>query len=271
MPSKKAFSFEPFEDLLSYVDSRGVETFAEIEKQFVAAMSAFDQRLASGNLTSGQNQNKGLFFNRLIARLVERCAGLGVAQRGKRPGILLPTVDVDLCFPPDPLSRPAMIAEVKMAGTPKHPGSPTAGEMGRPAAADVDKRIREIALNVIDLKLADVQGGTTSIGDITSWIRETRPRFFALFGMRVIDINDYGKVIQRFQYLANSYSDGVGLALYEPVDPTTAAGRVTYRAVKPPGGMSIDDSVKRICRLIKAESAQPLRTIPPEEIKPPLE
>src|SRR5438093_5512661 len=184
-------------------------------------MRAFDWEMSQGHLTSGENQNKGLFFNELIARLVERCAGFGVAQRGKRPGILVPQVDVDLCYPADRKARPALIAEVKMAGTPKHPGSPTAGVMGRRASADVDKRIREIALNVIDLKLADVQGGTTTIGDITSWIQETRPAFFAMFGLRVIDDNDHRKVLDKFQYLANSYANGVGLALYRPADPST--------------------------------------------------
>jgi hypothetical protein len=255
------FSFAPFRSLLERMEADATETFAEIETDFVEAMSAFDHRLAAGKLTSGQNQNKGLFFNQLIARLIERCAGLVVAQRGKRPGILLPTVDVDLCFPADPKTRPAIIAEVKMAGTPKHPRSPQAGIMGRPASADVDKRIREIALNVIDLKLADVKGGTTSIGDITSWIQETRPRFFALFGLRVIDDNDLRKVLGRFQYLGNSYANGVGLALYRPVDPTTAEGRVTYEPIAPPGGMSIDDTVRRICRLVKAAANQPAKQI----------
>lgn len=256
-----AFAFGPFQDLLAYVEVNAVENFSEVEDQFVAAMSAFDQRLVAGQLTSGQNQNKGLFFNELIARLVERCAGLGVAQRGKRPGILLPTVDVDLCFPADPKTRPAIIAEVKMAGTPKHPRSPQAGVMGRPASADVDKRIREIALNVIDLKLADVQGGTTSIGDISSWIQATRPHFFALFGLRVIDENDLRKVLARFQYLANSYANGVGLALYSPVNPETPEGRVTYKPIAAPGGMSIDDTVKRICRLVKSAAEQPPKAI----------
>jgi hypothetical protein len=243
------------------METEGVETFAEIEADFVAAMSAFDHCLVAGELSSGQNQNKGLFFNELIARLIERCAGHGIAQRGKRPGILLPTVDVDLCFPADKSTRPVMIAEVKMAGTPKHPGSPKANKIGRPASADVDKRIREIALNVIDLKLADVQGGKTSIGDISSWIQGTRPRFFALFGLRIVDENDLRKVLGRFQYLANSYANGVGLALYGPVDLDTAEGRVTYAPIVPPGGMSVDDTVVRICRLVKEAAAQPPRQI----------
>jgi hypothetical protein len=130
----------------------------------------------------------------------------------------------------------------------------------------VDKRIREIALNVIDLKLADVQGGTTSIGDISSWIQETRPRFFALFGMRVIDDNDLRKLIGRFQYLANSYANGVGLTLFRPMDPSTAEGRTRYEPVAPPGGMSIDDAVKRMCRLIKAEAKSPQKEIPATEL-----
>lgn len=260
------FSFPPFRVLLDRVQAEGISTFAEVELDFVAAMSAFDHQVAAGNFTSGQNQNKGLFFNELVARFIERCAGVGIAQRGKRPGILLPTVDVDLCFPPDPTTRPAMIAEVKMAGTPKHPGSPQAGIMGRPASADVDKRIREIALNVIDLKLADVQGGTTSIGDITSWIQGTRPRFFALFGLRIVDDNDLRKVLARFQYLANSYANGVGVALYGPTDPTTADGRVTYAPIPPPGGMSIDDTVKRMCRLIKAAAESPQKQMPLDEL-----
>jgi len=128
--------------------------------------------------------------------------------------------------------------------------------LGRPASADVDKRIREIALNVIDLKLADIQGGTTAIGDITSWIQGTRPSFFAIFGMRVIDDNDHRKVLSRFQYLANSYANGVGLALYGPTDAESDEGLVTYRAIKAPGGMSIDDAVKRMCRLIKSAAAE---------------
>ncbi|MBV9661457.1 MAG: hypothetical protein JO337_09895 [Acidimicrobiales bacterium] len=263
---KSPFSFPHFRALLDRVEAERVETFAEIEAEFLHAMGAFDARMAAGELTAGENQNKGLFFNELIARLVERCAGFGVAQRGKRPGILLPHVDVDLCYPADRTARPALIAEIKMAGTPKHPGNPTAGPLGRRASADVDKRIREIALNVIDLKLADVQGGTTTIGDITSWIQETRPRFFAIFGLRVIDSNDHRNLIGRFQYLANSYANGVGIALFEPVDSSTPEGRVTYRSIPPPGGMSIDDAVKRMCRVIKSAASEPTKPIPPDEL-----
>lgn len=267
MPPKSPFSFPEFRALLDQVEAERTDIFAAIEADFLRAMGAFDRRVAAGEFTSGQNQNKGLFFNELIARLVERCAGFGVAQRGKRPGILLPQVDVDLCYPPDRKARPALIAELKMAGTPKHPKSPEAGPLGRRASSDIDKRIREFALNVIDLKLADIQGGTTPSGDITSWIQETRPRCFALFGLRVVDENDHETVVGRFQHLANAYANGVGLALYEPVDRSTPEGRVTYRAIPAPGGMSIDDAVRRMCRVIKSEAGQEQKEIPPEQLR----
>lgn len=74
-------------------------------------------------------------------------------------------------------------------------------------------------------------------------------------------------MVGRFQYLANSYANGVGLALFEPVDPSTPHGRVTYRSIPPPGGMSIDDVVKRMCRVIKSVAHEPTKIIPPEQLK----
>ena len=261
--SKERFSFEPFVALNEAIAAEGVEQFADIQERFLEAMGAFDELQAAGELTSGNYQNKGLFFNDVIARLIERCAGLGVARRGKRPGILMANVDVDVCFPAEPGTRPEVIAETKMMGTPKHPKSPTAGPLGRPGSHDLDKRIREIALNVIDLKLADADGGAQPIGDIATWIQQTTPPFFGFFGIRVVNAGDLAAVIGRAQLLANSYANGVGLCLYEPVNPNTPEGRVTYSAVKPPGGMTIDDAIRRICRQIKSAAGKAPREATP--------
>ena len=251
MPSP--FEFAPFRELLDAVAREGIDTFAELEPRFLAAMSAFDAMQAAGVLSSGQNQNKGLFFNELMGRLLERCAGVGVAKRGKRPGVLLASVDVDLCYPSDPVRSPAVIAETKMAGTPQHPlNRNTTPVQGRRASADIAKRVREIALNVIDLKLADAAGGSAPIGDIATWIQQQRPAVFALFGLRLTDDNDQRLAIRDAQQLANSYANGVGLALYRPRDISTAAGRTDYVAVRPPGGMSIDDALRRLCRQVRA-------------------
>lgn len=247
------FEFSPFRELLDAIPRQGIDTFAALETRFLSAMSAFDALQAQGLLSSGQNQNKGLFFNELIGRLLERCAGVGVAKRGKRPGVLLAKVDVDLCFPSDPTKPPAVIAETKMAGTPQHPkNAETTPIEGRRASADTAKRVREIALNVIDLKLADVEGGAAPIGDITTWIQQQRPAVFAMFGIRLTDDKDHALVIRDAQRLANSYANGVGLAMYRARDFNSVEGRTDYLPVPPPGGMSIDDALRRLCRQVRA-------------------
>ena len=249
MPSP--FEFAPFRELLAAVSREGLGTFAELEPRFLSTMSAFDQVRAAGGLTSGQNQNKGLFFNELIGRLLERCAGVGVAKRGKRRGVLLDAVDVDLCYPSDRDLAPVVIAETKMFGNPQHPGNlSSTGPEGRRSSADFDKRVREIALNVIDLKLADAAGGAAPVGDIATWVQQQRPAVFALFGVRITDDNDLRLVISKSQQLANSYANGVGLAIYRPHN--TPDGRIAYTAVRPPGGMSIDDALRRLCRQVRA-------------------
>jgi len=246
-----AFEFAPFRELLDAVPLEGIDTFAALEFRFLQAMSAFDTLQAAGALSSGQNQNKGLFFNELMGRLLERCAGVGVAKRGKRRGVLLEKVDVDLCFPL--AGPPVVIAETKMAGTCQHPGnSRTTPVEGRRASADTAKRVREIALNVIDLKLADAAGGAAPIGDISTWIQQQRPAVFAMFGFRLTGTADQALAVRDAQQLANSYANGVGLALYRARDTSTVAGRTDYIAVKPPGGMSIDSVLQRLCRQVRA-------------------
>lgn len=245
------YEFQPFRELLDAVTLEGIDTFSALETRFVAAMSAFDTLQAAGELSSGQNQNKGLFFNELMGRLLERCAGVGVAKRGKRRGVLLENVDVDLCFPAS--GPPLVIAETKMGGTCQHPGNARKTPVeGRRASADTTKRVREIAFNVIDLKLADAAGGSAPIGDVATWIQQQRPAVFAMFGFRLTGDQDHALVVRDAQQLANSYANGVGLALYRPRDVTTSAGRTDYIAVRPPGGMSIDESLRRMCRLVRA-------------------
>jgi hypothetical protein len=245
------FEFPLFRELLDAVTIEGIDTFAALEPRFLVAMGAFDTLQAAGQLSSGQNQNKGLFFNELMGRLLERCAGVGVAKRGKRRGVLLEHVDVDLCFPSS--GPPVVIAETKMAGTCQHPGNAgTTPVEGRRASADTAKRVREIALNVIDLKLADAAGGAAPIGDIATWIQQQRPAVFAMFGFRLTGDHDHALAVRDAQQLANSYANGVGLALYRPRDVTTSAGRTDYVAVRPPGGMTIDDALRRMCRQVRA-------------------
>jgi hypothetical protein len=252
--------FPAFQALLDRVATSGAGTFAAVEAEFLAAMGAFDLQVAAGTLSSGENQAKGQFLVELVALLAENRSGVDLARRARRPGVLLQHVDVDLCHPLT--GTPELVVEAKMAGTPKHPGSPTAGPLGRRASADVDKRVRELALSVIDLKLGSM-GGEFVIGDVPAWLRETLPRFVAVFGLRVIDEADRRAALDRLRHLASSYASGVGVALFEPADPSSAEGRVSYRPIPSPAGMSVDDAVQAMCaslrraRVVSASRWQP--------------
>jgi hypothetical protein len=143
-----------------------------------------------------------------------------------------------------------------MGSTCQHPGNARGTPVeGRRASADTAKRVREIAFNVIDLKLADAAGGSAPIGDVATWIQQQRPAVFAMFGFRLTGDQDHALVVRDAQQLANSYANGVGLALYRPRDVTTPAGRTDYVSVRPPGGMSIDEALRRMCRQVRAAAS----------------
>ncbi len=73
-----------------------------------------------------------------------------------------------------------------------------------------------------------------------------------MLGLRLTGDDDYRLSIRDAQRLANSYANGVGLALYCARDTGTPAGRTDYVRVPPPGGLSIDDALRRMCRQIRA-------------------
>jgi len=73
-----------------------------------------------------------------------------------------------------------------------------------------------------------------------------------MFGFRLTGAADQALAVRDAQQLANSYANGVGLALYRARDTSTVAGRTDYVAVKPPGGMSIDNVLQRLCRQVRA-------------------
>lgn len=114
------FVFVPFDDVILAVRDAQVKRFSEIEAPVLAAIGHFDRLRVTGEVGRGDYQTKARFFNELIASLIDACVGGGqaVAVRGKRPGVLLPQVDVDICFPSDPRARPLLIAETKIMGRP---------------------------------------------------------------------------------------------------------------------------------------------------------
>jgi hypothetical protein len=244
LPPAEARAFSPFVALGDRVADAHLGSWTEVEQEFLAAISAFDTEYSTGNHDSGWYQLKGKFFNDLVVDLVENCSGRHVGRRGKRPGTLFPHIDLDICYPADSHQPPRVAGESKIAGTPPHRGNKN---VARPGSSDIDKRVREVAFNALDIKIAQAPAREQTIVDVADWIRRTDPRYFSFWAFRAENRTDYLRAVRRLDGLAGSYADGVGAFFYEPVAPDRPT---TYRLVEAPDSMRMDRTISRLCRLI---------------------
>lgn len=228
----------------------GAKSWDAVEPIFLRAMEGFDANVASGLADTGDLQNgKGDFFNDVLALLLENCAGVELWSRGGVPGLIIPKHNLDVTYPNDgPIE---FVLEAKAVGTPKHPLSPKTKAIGRAGAADLDKRVKEIAFKAIDLKAeyarhAAMRGETTQpmSGDLTTWLRSVKPRSYVFISARVISDTDLKRVIQ-FAELASQVSDACGLYCFRPVD---ASRPTEYVAAPIPSHLSVARVLFRACQ-----------------------
>ncbi len=173
--------------------AQGAKTWDQVEDRFLRAMEVFDANVASGLANMGALQNgKGDFFNDLLAVLLENCAGVELFSRGGVRGLRFPKHNLDPTFPGEGVVE--FLLEAKTVGTPRHPGSQRQRPIGRAGAADLEKRVKEIGFKAIDLKaeyariLAALgQSPTVIAGDLTTWLRTVRPRYYLFIAARVIN------------------------------------------------------------------------------------
>lgn len=244
--SRPQQSFAPFVELAARVKSEGLASWASVEPEFLVAISAFDTAYSTEEHDSGWYQLKGRFFNDLVVDLVENCSGRAIARRAKRRGTLFPLIDLDVCYPADSGQPPVVAGESKIQGTPPHRRNQNTA---RPGSSDLDKRVREVAMNALDIKITQASAKAQTIVDVVDWIRRSDPRYFSFWAFRADDDVDFKRAVRRLDGLATSYADGVGAFFYEPVaedQPTT------YRILAGPASMSMDRTIERLCRLIAA-------------------
>lgn len=244
----------PLKDAYASAVALGPKAWGQAEDLFLRGMEGFDRNLATGVADMGDLQNgKGDFFNDLLSLLLENCAGVTLYSRGKVPGLMIPRHNLDVTFPAR--GNIEFVLEAKAVGTPKHPGSPKAGPLGRPGAADLDKRIKEIGFKTIDLKaeyarLLAAQGTSpTSItGDLTSWLRSVKPWSYLFIAARVTDAQDLMQVIRKAEHAA-LMCDGVGLFAFKPVHPDSPT---TYESAPVPTGLELARVLHRACLQLTA-------------------
>jgi len=229
--------------------SRRPTRWPQIEPAFLQAMWAFDQNFATGRADQGDNQNgKGDFFTDLIALLLENCSGKALHGRGAVPGLIFPTHALDASYPESGTIE--VLVETKAAGAPKGVRNPhQRNPLGRPGAADLDKRVKEAGLKTIDLKAewARTAGrGGGPAGDLLTWLRRSKPLSFFFMAIRVIDDNDLQRTIH-FANAANQMMDGVGLVAFKP-DMTTNS----YAPQRVPPHVELDRILARVCTTLRA-------------------
>jgi hypothetical protein len=230
------------------------KSWEQVEDLFLRAMEEFDTNVATGIADAGDLQNgKGDFFNDVLALLLENCAGVELWSRGGVPGLIIPKHNLDITYPNDgPIE---FVLEAKAVGTPKHPLAERAGPLGRPGAADLDKRVKEIAFKTIDLKAEyarhAVSRGQTSkamAGDLGTWLRSVKPRSFVFMSARVVSDHDRKRVIQ-FAELAAQVSDACGVFCF---GPSSEKNPTKYAALPVPPQVELKRVLFRACQELQA-------------------
>jgi len=213
------------------------QTFSQVEKRFLEAMSEFDYALAKTvegsvdpkireTLAADLQNGKGDFFNDLLALLLENGSGIEhLYARRAVPGLIIREHNLDGVYPN--VGDIEFLLEAKMMGTPRHVSSPRQKAWGRNGSADAEKRVKELAFKSIDLKgeysrrraMAGLEpsGGGAGGGDLTTWLHKTKPLIFFFMAVRVVNETDFKSVVRHAE-TATAVVDQVGLYCYEPVD-----------------------------------------------------
>jgi hypothetical protein len=209
----------------------------------------FDQNLAVGVATQGDNQNgKGDFFTDLIALLLENSTDRPLYGRGAVPGLFFRKHLLDASYPAR--GQVELLIETKVTGAPKTGRNPRQkNPLGRPGSSDLKKRITEAGLKTIDLKAESARmagEGRGPAGDLVSWLRASSPRCFLFLAIRVVDNGDLQKAIELAQ-AAEKMMDGVGVIAYEP-----DTGGERYRVVPLPTALELERTLARVATLLRS-------------------
>lgn len=202
------YGFAPFDELIQRVWSEPCQSWAEVESEFIATVSAFDAEYSQGARSQGWYQLKARFFNDLVVFILENCTGRKLATRVRKKSVLFSDIDIDICYPAK--GDPIVAAEVKALGTPPHPRNEN---RARRACSDLHKRVREVAFTATDIKAAHATPRT--INSFQAWIDSAEPAYLSFWAMRVDGATDLN-VVRSILSSLRSYCNGVGAVIYEP-------------------------------------------------------
>lgn len=251
---------EPLREMYAEAVRTKPMSWDQVEAGLLQAMEGFDANVVTGIADQGDIQNgKGDFFNDLLALLLENCADVMLDSRGGVPGFIFPTHNLDATYPS--VGTVEFLLEAKAVGVPKHPRNPKQkNPLGRPGYSDVPKRLKEAAFKTIDLKaeygrIQAMSGKSSSGGpggNLTSWLRENKPKSYLFISARIVDENDF-QALMTLARAGVQVLDGLGVYAFTPVAPDKAT---TYKRVPVPRDVDLAPVLYRACQdLVKLKGA----------------
>ena len=230
--------YSPFDTFIADIRARNVARWSEVQAEFLRVVESFDTEYRAGNRDSGWYQAKARYFNDVIVTLLENLSGKPIATRKKKNSQLFGELDVDICFPDK--DAPQIAGEVKALGTPPHPNNKNRARNG---SSDLHKRVREVALTSIDLKVA--YSGPQPIQSFQHWIDSTPPGYFSFWAIRANNESDFERVRSLLSSL-RSYCNGVGAFIYSPDSSRSETSYEARRVLE----LDIDRSIREMAQRI---------------------
>lgn len=252
----------PLKEMYEAAVPKKPTSWDQVQEPFLRAIEAFDINVAGGRTDQGDIRNgKGDFFNDLLALLLENCANLSLHSRGRVPGFIFPTHNLDVTHPATgPIVE--FLVEAKAVGIPKHPGNPKQkNPLGRQGSADLPKRIKEAAFKTMDLKAEysrlQAQLGrapaTAPGGNLTTWSRTVKPRSYMFVAARIIGKKDLEATVA-LAHTAAQIMDGVGIYCFGPT--TNDLTDPQYEPVAVPRDVDLAAVLFRACQDLVGIAAQ---------------
>ena len=230
--------YRPFEDLIDGIRQRGIAKWSAIQDDFIRVVERFDAEYRTGRRSMGWYQSKARYFNDIVVVLLSNVSKRVISTRKKKDSQLFGKLDVDICYPEaDP---PKIAGEVKALGTPPHPNNKNRARNG---SNDLHKRLREVALTSMDLKVA--YSGPEPIKSFQNWIDSTSPGYFSFWAIRANDDADFERVRSMLSSL-RSYCNGVAAVVYSPSSSRSPTSYVVRRLPE----LDIDRAIREMAQRV---------------------
>lgn len=207
-------------------------TWQEAEPYVLAAMS---EQGWFGQGADGAEQAHAL-VTEVVAQLVERRTGRRMRQHARCGSTLFDEVDVDLLYAPGD-DDTALGASVRVfdccAGE---------AESTQLVARRLRTYVREVACEALDFKQR--YAPPLRIWSVANWIKESRPRFYAVWVVRVASVEQFHEV-RATMHALGSWCNAVG-AMFFRADPNEPTRSVALQAPE----LGIDRVIRHMAAVV---------------------